>query len=113
MRDLLFKQKIRYSDFLESEERVATNILTDRLRRLEVDGIITRYVAPRNAGGITYQLTPKGLDLAPMLVETILWSAKYDSETAASAEFVSAARKNREKLLTGIVRATQTATAGP
>lgn len=106
VRDLLFKQKIRYSDFLDSEEHVATNILADRLRTLEEAGIVTRHVAARNAGGVTYQLTPKGLDLAPMLVETILWSAKHDTQTAADPQFVSAARQNRDKLLVRIVEAT-------
>lgn len=101
IRDLLFKGKTRYRDFAESEERIATNILADRLRNLEEAGIITRHVAPRNAGGVRYQLTPKGLDLAPMLVELILWSATHDPNTAASAEFVAAAR-DRTSLLAEI-----------
>lgn len=102
IRDLLFKGKSRYRDFFESEERIATNILADRLKSLEEHGIITRHVAPRNAGGVSYQLTAKGLDLAPMLVELILWSATHDPNTAAPPEFVAAARQDRTSLLADI-----------
>lgn len=102
VRDLLFKGKTHYRDFFESEERIATNILADRLRQLEGAGIVTRHVAPRNAGGVSYKLTPKGLDLAPTLVELILWSATHDPNTAASPEFVAAAREDRTSLLAEI-----------
>lgn len=102
IRDLLFKGKRHYRDFFESEEQIATNILADRLRSLEEAGIVTRQVAPRNAGGVTYHLTAKGLDLAPMLVELILWSATHDPNTAAAPEFVAAAREDRTALLAEI-----------
>ena len=104
IRDILFKHKHRYSEFLGSEERMATNILADRLRRLEDVGMITRTKAARNAGGVTYALTEKGLDLAPMLVEMILWSAKHDAATAAEREFVAAALHDRRALVAAVIR---------
>jgi DNA-binding HxlR family transcriptional regulator len=110
IRDLLFKGKSHYRDFVESEERIATNILADRLKSLEEHGIVTRNVAPRNAGGVSYRLTPKGLDLAPTLVELILWSATHDPDTAASPEFVTAAREDRTSLLAEIASGGRVAT---
>ena len=102
IRDLLFKGKCRYQELRHTEERIASNILADRLRSLEVAGIIERNVARRNAGGVTYRLTKRGLDLAPMLVEMILWSATHDAATAADPGFVEAARTDRETLLASI-----------
>lgn len=104
IRDLLFKHKHRYSEFLVSEERMATNILADRLRKLEDAGMITRTKAARNAGGVTYELTEKGLDLAPLLVEMILWSAKHDAATAAEPEFVATALQDKQALLAAVTR---------
>ena len=100
IRDLLFKGKRHYQDFCESEEGIATNVLADRLKRLEATGLITRDVAARIAGGVTYHLPTKGLNLAPMLVEMILWSAAHDPHTAAAPEFVETARNDRGALLT-------------
>jgi DNA-binding HxlR family transcriptional regulator len=104
IRDILFKHKHRYGEFLESEEGMATNILADRLRRLEDAGMIARTKAARNAGGVTYTLTDKGLDLAPMLIEMILWSAKHDAATAAEPEFVAAALQDRHGLAAAVTR---------
>ena len=104
IRDLLFKHKHRYGEFLGSEERIATNILADRLRKLEDAGMITRTKAARNAGGVSYALTEKGLDLAPILVEMILWSAKHDAATAAEPEFVAAALRDRQALVAAVTR---------
>src|SRR5262245_6657415 len=81
VRDLMFKGRTTYTDFLRAEEGIATNILADRLVRLERDGIISK-----NDGG--YRLTEKGCDLLPILLEIIAWSAKHDPRTAADPAFV-------------------------
>jgi DNA-binding HxlR family transcriptional regulator len=99
IRDLLFKGKRRYQELRDTEEGIASNILADRLRALEAAGIVERHVARRNEGGVTYALTQRGLDLAPMLVEMIVWSAAHDPESAADPTFVGAARADREALL--------------
>ena len=99
IRDLMFKGKVYYGDFLESEEKIATNILADRLQMLEHAGVINKVQDPKIKTKIIYSLTPKGIDLLPMLIEMILWSEKYDPKTAAPKEFVAAARKDREKLI--------------
>jgi DNA-binding HxlR family transcriptional regulator len=93
IRDLMFKDRRTYSDFLRAEEGIATNILADRLTRLEQDGIVVNDDA-RGAAG--YRLTPKGLDLLPIMLEIIGWSAKHDPRTAADPGFVRRLRADRD-----------------
>jgi DNA-binding HxlR family transcriptional regulator len=99
VRDLMFKRKSSYRDFLEGGEGISTNILADRLARLEAEGIITKDVIHTADARTRYRLTSKGVDLMPMLVEMIAWSAKHDPKTAAERTFVRQARTDREGLL--------------
>src|SRR5438105_9461493 len=87
VRDLMFKQKSSYRDFLDGGEGISTNILADRLTRLEDAGILSKEVIHTAAARTHYRLTEKGLDLMPMLLEMIAWSAHYDPKTAAPEEF--------------------------
>ena len=88
IRDLMFKGRTRYTDFLRAEEAIATNVLADRLARLEEDGIIAQAAgASRGARG-PYRLTAKGIELLPIMLEIIGWSATHDPKTAADREFV-------------------------
>ena len=93
MRDLLFKGLSSYSDFLRAGEGIATNILADRLQHLQDVGLVMH--EPDGS----YSPTEKALDLLPMLVEMIVWSATYDDKTAAPAEFVERARMDRDGLI--------------
>lgn len=104
VRDLLFKDKHYFREFADSEERVATNILTDRLARLEAHGILTREQEATNRRNVRYELTPKGRNLAPILVEVIRWSGKYDPLTAAPRSFLRQIERDREKLLRRIMQ---------
>jgi len=99
IRDLMFKNKSTYTDFLRSEEGIATNVLASRLRHLEDSGLIRRHGSGRAAA---YALTKKGLDLLPVVVEMIGWSARYDPRTAADRDFVARLRTNRKGLLAEI-----------
>jgi DNA-binding HxlR family transcriptional regulator len=109
IRDLMFKGRTRYTDFLNAEEGIATNVLADRLARLEQDGILQKEEAVRGASG-SYRLTAKGRDLLPIMVEIIAWSAKHDPDTAADRGFVRRLRKDREALLAEL--GAQLSTAG-
>lgn len=102
IRDMLFKKKRRFGQFAESEERIATNILADRLARLEVGGLVTKEADPENGRQVVYALTAKALDLAPMLIEMILWSARYDPDSAADRAFIRSAKSDRGRLLRDI-----------
>jgi DNA-binding HxlR family transcriptional regulator len=98
IRDLMFKGKHYYGEFLQSEEKMATNILADRLSLLEQSGIITKTVDEQHKSKQVYKLTPKGIDLLPTLTEIILWSAKHDHKTAADETFIERAQTDRETL---------------
>jgi DNA-binding HxlR family transcriptional regulator len=99
VRDLMFKGKHFYGEFLLSEEGIATNILSDRLSLLEDNGIVGKSSDPSHKQKILYRLTRKGIDLVPVLVEMIMWSAKYDKKSAVEKQFVKAARKDKAGLI--------------
>jgi len=77
LRDMILHGKRRYGELLDAEEGIATNILADRLKQLEADGIVTRARDPENRRSYVYTLTNKGLSLMPVLFEIILWSGQY------------------------------------
>lgn len=96
LRDLLFKGKKRYTEFLAAEEGIATNVLSERLARLEAEGLITKSRDKANLRQYIYAPTPKGLDLLPALLEIICWSAKHDPKTAATPAQIRPILHNRE-----------------
>jgi DNA-binding HxlR family transcriptional regulator len=83
LRDMVFRGKRTYGEFLASEEGFATNILAGRLERLMGSGILVRKPDPGDGRKDVYSLTEKGLDLIPMLFEMTAWSAKHDSRSEA------------------------------
>lgn len=102
VRDLMFKGKHFYGEFLLSEEGIATNILSDRLSLLEDKGIVSKSNDPSHKQKIIYNLTQKGIDLVPVLVEVIMWSAKYDKQSAVDAKFVKAVKRDKVGLISEI-----------
>ena len=98
IRDLMFKGLRTYKEFLESDEGIATNILADRLKKLEGCGIISTEEDPNDRRKWIYRLTRKGIDLAPTLVELILWGARYE-QTAAPPALVRKMEKNRAEFI--------------
>ena len=103
LRDLLFMGKRRYNEFLASEEGISTNILAERLRRLEAEGLVTKSRDGNNRRQSVYVPTRKGLDLLAVILEIIRWSAKHDPQTAAPPSFLRRLRNNREGLMRDIV----------
>ncbi len=99
----MFKGKHYYGEFLKSEEKMATNILADRLSLLEQSGIVTKTVDEQHKSKLVYKLTPKGIDLLPTLTEIIMWSAKHDPKTAADGTFIERAQKDRENLFNEVI----------
>jgi len=98
IRDLMFRGFRSYKEFLESEEGIATNILADRLQRLERCGIITTEQDISDRRKLKYRLTAKGIDLAPVLVDLILWGARYEN-TAAPPALIRRMEKNRGEFI--------------
>jgi DNA-binding HxlR family transcriptional regulator len=78
LRDMMLRGFCTFKEFLTSYEGIATNILADRLKRLIAYGIVTTKEDPSDGRKLTYLLTPKGLDLAPVLTEMVLWAAKHE-----------------------------------
>jgi len=79
IRDVMLRGKLSYSEFLESEEKIATNILANRLSVLEAEQILSKRVSPTNRSKFIYSLTRKGIDLLPIIIEIMDWGARYNS----------------------------------
>lgn len=83
IRDLLFVGKRRFGELLTSPEGIPTNILTDRLRRLEESGVVTKVPYQLRPARYEYQLTPKGRDLFPVLRALMEWARDHVPGVAA------------------------------
>lgn len=98
VRDIVFTGKKTYGEFLKSEEGIATNVLASRLAFLEEQGILARAPNPNDRRKDFYTLTEKGLDLIPILLNIVLWSAKHDSKSYMRRHKEFAARLIRSPL---------------
>jgi DNA-binding HxlR family transcriptional regulator len=94
IRDMMLRASKTFKDFLESHERIATNVLTERLRRLERFGVIRAEKDTQDGRKINYTLTEKGIGLAPVLTEMVLWAAAH--EKTENPRLVRAMRKDKE-----------------
>ena len=103
VRDLMVRGFRRFKDFQNSGEDIATNILADRLRKLEEAGILTTQPDPEDARRRLYRLTQKGIDLAPVLLEILVWGANHE-ETGAPCEVIAQMAKNRDSVLAEVRR---------
>lgn len=101
IRDMLLNAKSSYGEFLASDEKIATNILASRLTSLENAGLITKNPDPENKKKYVYSLTEKGLDLIPLYIEIILWSAKHSPLSIPDdrKEMVAKAKQDKEMLI--------------
>jgi DNA-binding HxlR family transcriptional regulator len=80
IRDIVFAGKKTYGEFLKSEEKIATNVLASRLSFLEGQGILLKAPSPDGRKDF-YTLTEKGLDLIPIVLNIVLWSAQHDAKS--------------------------------
>lgn len=90
-----------FNEFLNADEGIASNILTDRLLRLEANGIVSRQRDIEDGRRIVYRLTKKGIDLAPLMTEMMLWAAQYENATS-HPEMLDSLRNNREQFIEDI-----------
>lgn len=74
IKQMLLEHKKTFKDFSESDESIAPNILSARLKTLLKNGFITKGKLPNNKKTILYSLTEKGLSLTPVITELALWS---------------------------------------
>jgi DNA-binding HxlR family transcriptional regulator len=97
IRDMMLRGLGTYKEFLESYEGIATNILADRLQYLIVHGIITAQRDPADGRKLIYALTAKGIDLAPVLTEMVLWAAQH--EDTGNQPLVQLIKNDKEQFL--------------
>lgn len=81
-RDPMFNECRTFNGILNSGKGIASNVLTDRLEKLESVGIINKREHAMVARCYEYQPTGKGIDLAPVLAQMVLWSARQDQTDA-------------------------------
>ena len=98
IRDLMVRGYRTFREFQQAGEGIATNILADRLRRLEAAGILSAEPAMDDGRRIHYRLTSKGIALAPVLLELLIWAAQHE-DTAAPCSFITQMEQNREAVL--------------
>jgi DNA-binding HxlR family transcriptional regulator len=82
MRDLLLYDKRRFAEFLASPEKIASNVLADRLERLQRCGLVEARRYQAHPPRVEYHPTPRGDDLAPVLRELIRWGQRHVPGTA-------------------------------
>ena len=100
IRDMMLRGSRTYKEFLESYEGIATNILADRLRKLEAHGIITAERDPSDGRKLIYLLTAKGIGLAPVVTEMVLWAAAH--EDTGNQALVRQMQKDKEQFLAAV-----------
>jgi DNA-binding HxlR family transcriptional regulator len=103
IRDLMVRGFRTFKEFQGSTEGIATNILADRLRKLEGAGIITAEPEKKDGRRVNYRLTQKGIDLAPVLLELLIWGARHE-ETGAPCALIENMESNREEVLAEVRR---------
>src|ERR1700742_2494712 len=93
VRDMMLRGFKSYKEFMDSYERIATNILADRLRKLEFHGIIEAEADPLDGRKTNYVLTRKGIELGPVMTEMVLWAGTH--ERVANQELIARMRKDK------------------
>jgi DNA-binding HxlR family transcriptional regulator len=95
IRDMLMQGKRYYGEFLDCPERIASNVLADRLRRLEDAEIVSKQTDPGNQSKFIYKLTAKGVELIPMVLEVIAWGSKHSPYTNTPPELLRKIKRDR------------------
>ena len=111
IRDMMLRGFRTYKEFLECYEGIATNILADRLRKLVAYGILSTELDPSDGRKVIYLLTEKGIGLAPVLTEMVLWAAAH--EDTGNQSLVRLIRKDKERFLAEVLKRFAKHSSGP
>ena len=98
IRDLMVRGHRTFKEFQQAGEGIATNILADRLQKLVAVDIISTEQSPEDRRSIHYRLTEKGIDLAPVLLDLLIWGARHE-KTSAPRAVINHLEANREDVL--------------
>ena len=96
LRDMIFAGKSSYGEFLQTDEKIATNILADRLAALTANGFVTKTPSEENKSKFTYNLTEKGISLLPIVIELSIWGSK-NSPSKVNTSISDVFKKDKEK----------------
>ena len=99
IRNLMFHNMHTYGEFLQAPEKIATNILADRLISLAHAGLISKKEHPESKAKFYYELTQKGNDLLPLLIEISNWGNKYLGIMPEAKAMVKRATPERQRLI--------------
>jgi DNA-binding HxlR family transcriptional regulator len=103
VRDLMVRGHRTFKDFQQSGEGIATNVLADRLRTLQDAGIVRAEPEALDRRRINYRLTEKGIDLAPVVLELLIWGARHE-RTGAPCALIEDMARDRERVLAEVRR---------
>ena len=104
IRDLMFKGRKYYHEFMEAGEGISTNILASRLVDLERNEIIHKRTDLVKKSKFVYSLTEKGIELMPMMLAMIDWAEKYDADTEVPEGFIKNLRNDPEALKRDLIK---------
>ena len=104
LRDIIFYNRRRYSDFAP-HEHIASNILADRLEKLEAAGFISKSPDPVHGKQFVYEATEKGMCLLPILTELMLWGFESDPQSLVSKEFLARCKADKQTVVEEMSRA--------
>jgi DNA-binding HxlR family transcriptional regulator len=111
LRDMILDDKSTYGEFLGSYEKIATNILADRLNTLETYGFVTKQTATDKKSKLIYRITEKGITLVPMIMEMIIWGSQFNAYSpyeellqALQTDKQSVINKYQEKLRAAVAK---------
>jgi DNA-binding HxlR family transcriptional regulator len=98
IRDMMVRGYRTFREFQHAGEGIASNILSNRLQRLEAGGLVQAEPAAGDGRSIHYRLTEKGIALAPVLLEMLIWGAHHQ-ETDAPCAVIEHMAQNRAAVL--------------
>ena len=111
IRDLMESNGRTYGELLKSPEGIATNILAARLQALEENQLIVKLEHPDSKAKVLYKLTPKGVDLLPIMIEINVWAEKYFIIPEERKAILEAVKKDREGFINKMTKALLAANA--
>jgi DNA-binding HxlR family transcriptional regulator len=103
LRDMIYEHMSTFGEFASSPEGIATNVLTERLGRLEANGIVTKTPDPTDGRRDRYRLTDKARQLYPIMLEMTLWSATWDPQTVVSPHLVEIIEADKPRFIQEVI----------
>lgn len=105
VRDIIFKGRRNFSEFLEAKEKISTNILSDRLRNLELNNIISKTQDPENGNRNIYNITQKGMELIPIILEIVIWGTNTDENSVTPNGMYERLKLDKQNYIAEIIEA--------